>query len=252
MTEPPELSAGPRRGLMARWAAEVFVIALGILLAFSVDATWNNRQESEQAQLTLEALKEEFEANVASLRRTASAHDGVARAGDQLLERTGPAASKTADVARLIGEVWAPQHVELASGAIQSLLSSNDLARVRDSQLRRALAGWPNKVAAVVRIEDALHTSSTTRLIPTIQRTVPQIHIELINGFVQNPKLREEFVAAVEPSRFDANLALLLRDLEFENAVLHRMTVSMIARDRTVELADEAARILSMVEDGLN
>ena len=58
-------------------------------------------------------------------------------------------------------------------------------------------------------------------------------------------------MSAVAPSRFKSDFAPLLQDLGFENSVLHRMTVSMIARDVTNQLADEAERILGLVEDDL-
>ncbi|MDH3207796.1 MAG: hypothetical protein OEO79_14425 [Gemmatimonadota bacterium] len=229
----------------------MFVVALGILLAFVVDAAWAELQETEQERLTLEALREEFTANVTSLRGTAALHDAVVQASDQLLAHTGPAASDTTGVSRLIGEVWVPTHSEVASGAIQSLLSTNDLARIRDAELRRALAAWPEMVAALVRIEDALHMIQRDRLMASMQRTVPLIEIELVNGFARYPELREAFTAAVEPSRFGNDLIPLIRDLQFENAVLHRMTVSMIASARTIDLAEEGERILGLVERGL-
>jgi hypothetical protein len=136
-------------------------------------------------------------------------------------------------------------------GAIQSLLSTNQLARVRDPELRQALAAWPGKVAALVRLEDGLHAMQQTRLMPLIQRVVPQINIERTNGFTGVPELRDEFRSLVDLSRFGNDLIPLLRDLEFENVGMNRMTVSMIARDATMDLAEEGERILALVESGL-
>jgi len=249
MTEPAPTR--PETSRLARWLTEIFVIALGILLAFSVDATWSRVQEAEQERLTLEALVEEFRANVASLRETGAAHDVVARACSEILALTGPTASDANGIARLIGEVWIPWHAELNSGAIQSLLSTENLARIRDPRLRAALAGWPDRVASLERLEEGLHARLTVDLIPAIQSAVPQVDLELVNGFATSPRLREEFETLVEPSRFEMDFGPLLRSMRFENTIVDRMTVSMIARQETYDLADEAERILGLLEESL-
>jgi len=249
MTEPAPPRAEASR--LARWLTEVFVIAFGILLAFSVDAIWNRVQEAEQERFTLEALAEEFRANAASLRETGGAHDGVARACSEILALTGPTASDASGIARLIGEVWIPWHAELNSGAIQSLLSTDDLARIRDPRLRAALAGWPDRVASLVRLQDELHTALTVDLLPAIQSAVPQVDLELVNGFATIPGLREEFETLVEPSRFETDFRPLLRSMRFENTILNRLTVSMITRKEAYDLADEAERILGLLGESL-
>jgi len=240
------------RSRAARWLTEIFVIALGILLAFGVDAAWSGLQEAEQQRLTLNALRLEFETNATSLRTVARQHDATARRAGDILALTGPNSSSPDGVAeRLIGDIWSPWHVELASGAIQSLLSTNDLARVRDPQLRHALAGWPERAGSLTRLEDVLHSRVSDDLLPAIRQAVPQIDIELVNGFAGLPELRAEFDSLVAPSRFEGDFDSLLTDMQFENIVLQRMTVSMIARDFALELADEADRITDLLTAAL-
>ena len=144
---PPEVvvSTGPEPRPLGRQVTEVFVIALGILLAFGVDAAWNEVQEGEEERLALEALRAEFQANKVELTQIAQRHQQVADAGRALLTLTGPDAAGTDEAAELIGEVWIPWQSRLATGATSSLVSTDALARVRDTELQRALAAWPEQ-----------------------------------------------------------------------------------------------------------
>ena len=234
-----------------RWLTEIVVIALGILLAFGVDAAWTALQEAEQGQRSLEALRQEFESNIAELGRVEAAHQGVVEASQDLLRITGPAAPTSDEAATLIGHVWGPVQSTLASGASTALLATDDLARVRDPELRRALGAWPDEVEQLKGLEDYLFRVASDRLVPLIQARLPQIQIERVNGFGGAPELRTEFREAVGPSRFQGDVAALLQDLEFENVVLLRLTLSMIAREESAELATTAEQTLELIERSL-
>ena len=100
-------------------------------------------------------------------------------------------------------------------------------------------------------LEVALAGIAQNRLVPLLQRTVSQVNIELINGFASSPHLREDFVNTVNRSRFQDDVGVLLRTLEFENVVLHRVTISMIAVDESARLVQLCDEILHMVEASL-
>lgn len=247
----PDIRAWPDPAAIRRWIVEIFVIALGILLAFAVDAGWGALQDAEQERRTLEALREEFEGNIAELQRVEEAHRNVVESSRALLRMTGPTAVATEEASTLIGEVWVPVVSTLASGASRALMATDDLSRVRDAELRRALGAWPDRVAGFKRLEDYLFRMTSDRLVPLIQTRLPQIQIELAGGFSGWPELRAEFRRTVEPSRFEGDVAALLRDLEFENVVLLRLTISMIARESTRDLAQAAGQTLQLINRSL-
>ena len=61
----------------------------------------------------------------------------------------------------------------------------------------------------------------------------------------------EDFRAAVpEPSRFEADYAGLLGDLQFENALVERTTLLRVTRRIAMKLEAELGRVLDLLEAG--
>lgn len=121
------------------------MIVFSILLAFAIDAAWDERQERRSQAVIREALIADFE----TIRELLP---------DHLLdhERTAAATTGFIDLVRDLDEgvrVMVPDSMiffgirnssfDAPTGALDALLSSGELRLIEDPELRRMLAAWP-------------------------------------------------------------------------------------------------------------
>jgi hypothetical protein len=218
---------------------EVVVVSLGILIAFSIDASWDGRQERVATERLMSAVAEELVLNAGVLERTSRSHGERARAGLEILNLTGPEADSAAAAAAVsfVTAFWHTPRAELSSSALSAALELGTIGSVSDVELREVLAGLPREYSILDGVEGEISRVMREHIFPRLWTRVPQMNFEIESGFGDGP-LREEFSAAVpDQSRFSTDLRGLLRDLTFENAVVERTTLLMIARDRSGSLA---------------
>ena len=211
---------------------EVVVIALGILCAFAIDAWWAELEEDREVRKALLAVMAEARVNLDRMESTSAAHRRVADAGLDLLHLTGPDAGPehAGRAYELLGEFWMVYGSDVTTGSLETLIASGNLARIDNTELQQALLSWLNGLQWDVTSESELRAFLQTEIRPRLWRHVPQLAIELESGFKFNQLLRTEFLAgAPEHSRFAADFPSLLRDMEFESAVVQRTSLSLIA-----------------------
>lgn len=133
-----------KRPSLARLALEASVIIGSILLAFALDAWWDERQEVERVSELLEAVAAEFDAEIAGLDSIIAVNRRVVVAQYDLVEVTDPARSvpdpDTVETIFAAGgsyEIYDPSF-----GALAAIISSGGLERVEDAEVRDRLAGW--------------------------------------------------------------------------------------------------------------
>ena len=131
-----------------RWATEAFVIVLSILLAFAIDAWWDERQETVQTERMLASLAGDFESNLAEAREVIAVHGSrrelISRliAMDEAQIRSIPADSLGAYYAAF----YDPRSFDPATATIDALVGSGDLDLVEDEELRLLLSRFLNVV----------------------------------------------------------------------------------------------------------
>ena len=91
-----------------RILVEGAVIIVSILLAFGIDAWWDGRQELEEEQRLLLALKSEFETNLSKIEEQLKYRQAVVSSITQIFEAAaGQTAVTTEELDQLIGDtVW--------------------------------------------------------------------------------------------------------------------------------------------------
>lgn len=208
----------------SRWSkplVEAVVIVGSILLAFGIEAWWDERGERVREQEAIARLIDEFEAVDAELVRIGEVWRGDRDAdetndvdvpgGMQMLERTlravGTEVPEDEADAMLAGMLGVGGAVRLPEGVLSALLSSGELSLIRSDSLRVALAEWGAYKRVVESDGGDLRTLVNDRIIPYLWQRIPLRTVDVRTGF------HEEL--GVSPFPYDPKE--LFRDPYFEN-----------------------------------
>ena len=179
-------------GIWLGAAGEILVVALGVLLAFGLNAWWVDRTASVEEQTHLRALVRDFERNVAVYEELIERAGLASTASLELLQlaRKQPDADPAA-VQRLVGRVFQSYRMKPALDAYQALVNSAGLTLIRDEMLRRALAGFADRASDPYqeRFSDQFYFAFTTQYVGRLQiasqvahdSTGPQSYNEILS-----------------------------------------------------------------------
>jgi hypothetical protein len=120
---------------------EIGIVTIGILIAFALDAWWDDREIAAREQVHLHALAGDFEQNVAALRKLIELEDDISSSSLKLLDRSrAPEPGPKETVDDLLGRVFNSSRYEPVMGAYEALVNSGGLTLIRDDALRASLA----------------------------------------------------------------------------------------------------------------
>lgn len=134
-----------------RLSVEAAAIVASILLAFAVDAWWENRQIRVEEQQILLGLNEEF----LSIREVLTRHIAFHLKDVQSLEdiliaiEDGPSKDVGALVEFALLEMVSPSTTDIGNGTLDALLSSGRLEILTSRSLRAKLVGWERVINEV-------------------------------------------------------------------------------------------------------
>lgn len=148
---------------------EGVVIILSILLAFSIDAAWDARQDRLEERALLSALRGDFLASRAEALGTISVHERGGRliaeahalSVDDVTELSSEAVSET------LLALATPRTFDPVRGTLDAMIGSGQLDLIRDAELRRALVVFLNLVGDSE--EDARYMSEGSRRVWDLQ-----------------------------------------------------------------------------------
>jgi hypothetical protein len=216
--------------------AEGAIIVVSILLAFWVDAWWEDRKDRAEEERIVGLIHAEAVANRQLFAEHRQLHQGIVDAGLRLLERTGPNAEvEDHEIDELIGDLatfidwWT---VEPSVGAVASILQSGQISLIESGELRVELAAWESLVedvrgneAVVLRFSDGV----------------------LGDYWYENAPYRSVFPSEIiGESRFAIDIEAILRDRRFESLVHNKMLTEMGILEDYRELEASTARLVSL------
>ena len=142
---PAVVSAGQKGRF--RWLAEAALIVVSILLAFGIEAIWDERGQRADELRLLQDLRAELVENRRVLENNRGNHESYARAAAASLAveyRSGPADSAQV---YLLGRLFGMRNTfQPVGGGLSRITQSGDLALISDPDLRSMLADWPRSV----------------------------------------------------------------------------------------------------------
>ncbi len=134
-----------------RLTVEAVAIIVSILMAFAIDAWWDERQTRNEEQQILHGLKEEFIVIHKTLTRDKAEHLTRLRFLEDLLLEFENGQSDNAgpilDVALL--SLVSPSTTDIGNGTLDALLNSGSVEILQSRKLRAKLAAWPGVISEV-------------------------------------------------------------------------------------------------------
>ncbi len=157
MTQPSERSA-------KRLIVEGVAIVLSILLAFAIDAWWDERRERAEEREVLESLYGEFEANRDEAASVILVHEVAVQSVAALMELTQDEilALSAEEVEQQMRFFANPRTFDAVRGSVDALTSSGKLGILRDRELREALTTFVNILEDAAEDRDYLSQTSMT------------------------------------------------------------------------------------------
>lgn len=155
-----QMSERSAKGLVV----EGLAIVLSILLAFAIDAWWDERQERAEEREVLESLYVEFEANRDEAASVVLLHEISVQSVATLMElrQDEILALSAEEVERHIRFFASPRTFDAVRGSVDALTSSGKLGILRDRELREALTTFVNILEDAAEDRDYLSQTSMT------------------------------------------------------------------------------------------
>ena len=207
-----------------RAIAEISLIVVGILLAFSIDRWWSGVERRELERDYLTRLDQDFGATRAELSRAVAEQDRFLAAGRKALAllSSGKVSAINDSLPECLSTVFAVGPVATHMATYEELRSSGNLHLIRNDALRAALARYD----AFVRGRFA--TAESVWLQEWFERVRPYAERKLIPElYLTSAQMSELMVPATPIRRTSTDVS---RDPELWNLIVHRLIVASVAR----------------------
>ena len=146
-----------------RYIAEAAAIVVSILLAFAIDAWWDNRQERVLEQEALLGLRAEYQDHLGDISQSKARHLVYLRTIEGLVEACGKGSGQSDEFSmdNAIYALLIPETEDLGAGVRATLISSGKIEILSDRQLRYELSEWDRVISAIDRILARIESSLT-------------------------------------------------------------------------------------------
>ena len=233
-----------------RISVEAVAIVASILLAFAIDAWWEDRKEVDLERRLLTALLVEFEQNGEMLRQAREEYERRYLDAVRILEFMGgePAEIDEAEFERLVGSLLWRRTFHLESGVHDGLLASGELSLIRDEALRNRLAAWPSYVAEWSEEEDAVFSFVNEVLFPHLSGWFRFRNTYPLSPFPDGESPPSVPVGSSEVT----SLVPLITSVEFDNLVFQRALGTWHAMRDGETLRAQLSEILGLIRQNLD
>ena len=227
---------------LSRWkslAVEGLVIVASILLAFAIDAWWDQKREIRDAQDQTARVVAELRANINLLQGQDENLGQSTEAARQLLRLMGPDVEpiSTEEVGSLVFRLFGQRTLSLSTSATQNFLSSGQLTEGPWIDVRLSLAALESRVQVVEN-----NSLELRELRPAL--------VDVMSNAVSGLDVVREHPVMAEyaPSRFKSDPVALMADMKFESLVSTYSIRMELNRTSIQELLDLHVAVVAMIE----
>ena len=237
------MTATPQRFPWVRISAESAAIVASILLAFAIDAWWEQRGEHRRNLAQLSTIRTEFVEVEHRLSQADQRLVGLRESVSDFLSHVGPDAPLASmdSLASLIDLSFRAARIELPTGSLQALLASGELSNVANNELKALLATWPAEVSRL-RNQSGLLEENREEIIRYLHDKIPTLAIAYKTNEM-NAYPQSSFV--VEPE-------ILQRDMKVEGLFGNRGMLIEDTLDIISELKNQVAESITLIDAELS
>ena len=223
------------------------VIVGSILLAFALDAGWDNRNREDELRGQLEVVAREMQSVREALQRALDAHDMNAHLAEHLTSALGQVAEGSEVVVSdtLVGPLLPQVTADVTTGSLDAFVAAGGLELIEDVDIRGHLLDWPAQVQDLLDDEIYLRNYAAADLASYLRANSAVANAELQSI----PWLMGRFGSApqVDPDLFGT--VTLRREQQLMNLLAARESGERGIRYGLVEMLDQAALIVAALAD---
>lgn len=229
-----------------RILVEGVVIVGSILLAFALDAWWDNQNRADELQAQREAVALEMQSTREALQRVLTVHQLNADLAGQLRSALGqvPEGSEVVVPDTLVGPLFPQATADVTTGSLDVFVALGALERIEDPAIRRALLGWPARIEDLLDDQMYLRNFAAQDLASYLRANAAVGNAELL----ATPFLRNRLGGDPPPEVDLSGTVSLRREQQLMNLLAAREAGERAMRSGLVEMLDQADRIVAALE----
>jgi len=159
-------------------ALQGIAIVAGILLAFGIEAWWNELEDREEEERILTALSNELRANIKTLDGELTFHSAVRDSAQRLLQASSGAIQLPPDeIDRHVGSLLWWSKSNIASTVLTGIVDSGKLSLIEDTDLQSRIASLSVYYGNLDDMGNQLYDTFKAILMPYLHKhsLVPQL-----------------------------------------------------------------------------
>ena len=206
----------------ARLAVESVAIVGSILVAFAIDAWWEERQEQRDERTYLTSLRQEFIRGLDNVAEEEKVHKEVLDANVALINQIQDESRASVESLHYMFSLLSrPTDLRLPRAVFDDLVSSGGTQLIRSDDLRIALALYGRTLVRFQTGNDAAWATWEQRIQPYLEGRIPRLD-RLMLGSYGRTQRQSGYEFPFGLSQHDADFEGVLADPVFEDMIAER------------------------------
>lgn len=236
---------------------EIFVITIGILVAFMLNSWNEEKKDREQERLLLTELQNEFNKNLKELDEKIMMRNSIMESAEKLLfySENGMVSVSIDTLSKLFGSVQFEPTFDPGMGVTEEIINSGKLYLILSQEVKIWITSWSSHVAKLHETEQLMQINVNDRFQPYLDK-----HYKKKDYWKSG--INEDIIqiyAKGESRKFNPNSELkrstfvnILNDEYIENFLFRTGNHAYIANKESIELRRQLMEILETIQNELN